>query len=231
MSKNDIEILFEDQHLLVISKPAGLRSQKDQSGKKCLVEYLQEHVQRKYVGLVHRLDINTSGLMVVAKRSKAANRLSKSIQERKVSRTYIAVLRGHLEQEEKWENYLKKSENTRKSTVYKDPVAGAKFAASKVKPLAHLKQNWGKATLAKFELLTGRFHQIRAQAAFHGFPLLGDRKYNCHFKETSLERPALHCAKICFPHPMSKEILSFTQEVPQDLNRIIEAPHSFHLSL
>ncbi len=216
-------ILFEDTHLLVISKPAGLLSQGEKSGEANLVDWCREYFGRNYVGLVHRLDRFTSGLMVVAKRSKAAERLTDALQKGELVRIYHAILEGELKEPAEWRHWLKKDPATNTSAVVRAGTSGAKEATLHVRPLG-IRKTAGDSpapsrllTLAEFRLETGRSHQIRVQASAMGLPLLGDSKYGARFRELGLDRPALHSARMEFPHPMTKEILRFTDELPSDL--------------
>lgn len=216
-------ILFEDTHLLVISKPAGLLSQGEKSGEANLVDWCREYFGRNYVGLVHRLDRFTSGLMVVAKRSKSAERLTDALQKGELVRIYHAILEGELRAPAEWKHWLKKDPATNTSTVVRPGVSGAKEASLSVRPLGSRRTSAigtepaRTLTLAEFRLETGRSHQIRVQAGAMGLPLLGDGKYGARFRELGLERPALHSARMEFPHPMTKEILRFSDELPKDL--------------
>lgn len=216
------KILFEDNHLIVVAKPAGLLSQGEITGDANLVDWCRGHFGRNYVGLVHRLDRFTSGLMVVAKRSKAAERLTKALQDGELVRVYRAILEGELKSEAEWRHFLKKNPATNTSTVVRAETTGAKSAVLYVKPIAIKTAAGGlRLTLAEFRLETGRSHQIRAQAAAMGFPLLGDAKYGAKYDSLHFPRPALHSARMEFPHPMTKEVLRFEEPLPSDLERIV----------
>jgi 23S rRNA pseudouridine1911/1915/1917 synthase len=214
---NSPTILYEDTHLVVLSKPAGLLSQGEITGDENLVDWLRGHFGRNYVGLVHRLDRNTSGLMVVAKRTKSANRLTEALQEGTLIRTYRAWLVGNLEKPAKWTHFLSKDEKLNQVRVVSSTAQGAKRASLDVRPIQHGKLGDKLLTLAEFQLETGRSHQIRVQAAHEGFPLLGDKKYG---GGTSFPRPALHSHRISFPHPMTGERIEFEDELPQDMRSI-----------
>lgn len=218
-------------NVLVISKPAGLLSQggsldgEDGSDAPNLVDWARGYFGRHYVGLVHRLDRNTSGLMVLAKRSKAAERLTLALQKGTLERVYWAWLRGRLEHETEWRHWLLKDERTNITRVLrgtptegaKAPQAGAKWAALRVKPLEYGRLGNSDLTLAEFRLETGRSHQIRAQASEEGHPLVGDAKYG---GGSDFARTALHSARLSFPHPISKEILIFEDSLPADMARL-----------
>jgi 23S rRNA pseudouridine1911/1915/1917 synthase len=213
------KIIFEDTHLIVVDKPAGWLSQGDVSGEESLVDWLRLHLGRPYVGLVHRLDRGTSGLLVVGKRTKAAARLTESLQSGALKRTYLAVLWGNLEQPARWRHFLVKDEKTNVVRVTDAGRSGAKEAVLAVTPVAR----HGEFTLARFELETGRSHQIRVQAAREGHPLVGDRKYGANRDSSVISRPALHSSSIEFPHPMGGEILKFESELPVDIQRLLSA--------
>lgn len=224
-----MRILYEDPHLVVLSKPAGLLSQGDASGDEDLVSQLRVHFGRHYVGLVHRLDRNTSGLMVVAKRSKSAERLTQALQSGKLKRNYQAWLCGELRgPPQRWSHYLIKDEATNTVRIGRAGQAGAKEASLTVTPLSCHRYRGTPISLAKFVLETGRSHQIRVQAAASGFPLVGDRKYATRPEIPDIlkdfHRPALHSFEIEFPHPMSHEVMRFEDPLPADLESFREAP-------
>lgn len=221
-------ILFEDTHLMVLSKPAGLLSQGEISGDANLVDWLREYLGRPYVGLIHRLDRNTSGIMIVGKRTKSSQRLSEQLQNGTLSRTYRAWLLGRMKgQPERWSHFLWKDEKRNQVRVVPSDYPGAKSSALKVIPLASGALQGRELTLAEFQLETGRSHQIRVQSAAEGFPLLGDTKYGA--KENSgiaFARPALHSFRLTFEHPMSKEPMSFEDPLPEDMRGIAQRPLS-----
>jgi 23S rRNA pseudouridine1911/1915/1917 synthase len=211
-------ILFEDQHLLVLSKPAGMLSQGEHTGDENLVDWLRGYLGRPYVGLIHRLDRNTSGVMVVAKRTKAAQRLTNALQNDQLHRTYRAWLVGTLKSSVRWIHFLSKNEKTNVVTVV---PRGGKQAILKAKPIAYGNWNQTQLTLAEIQLETGRSHQIRVQSAHEGYPLLGDQKYGRMKGTPDFPRVALHSYRIEFPHPMSQEILSFEDPLPKDLQQMM----------
>jgi 23S rRNA pseudouridine1911/1915/1917 synthase len=214
-------ICFEDTHLLVLSKPAGLLSQGDASNDENLVDLLRIYLGRPYVGLVHRLDRNTSGLMVVAKRSKSADRLTQSLKKGELVREYRAWLRGELSEAQEWRHWLLKDEQKNEVSVVNPHRAGAKEASLKVSRVGHGEMQGLPLTLAEFELDTGRSHQIRVQAAAQGYPLLGDPKYGRNeAADRAMGRPALHSFRLRFPHPMSKQVMSFEDPLPADMARL-----------
>jgi 23S rRNA pseudouridine1911/1915/1917 synthase len=223
-------IVFEDTHLAVVEKPAGLLSQSDSSGGESLVDLLRGHFGRNYVGLIHRLDRNTSGLMVVGKRSKSADRLSEQLRDGRLERRYLALLEGSagaVGDRRTLKNWLVKNEATNITRALphgpKKPHPDAKEAELRMEVLRQSVHHGIPITRAEFTLQTGRSHQIRAQAAFAGFPLAGDLKYGSrHAGELGLTHPALHSHYLAFEHPMTGERLEFRSECPAGWP--IEAP-------
>lgn len=217
-------LLFEDTHLIVLSKPAGLLSQGEHTGDENLVDWLRGYLGRPYVGLVHRLDRNTSGIMVVGKRTKSANRLSEALREGRLEREYLAWVEGRapLGEALHWEHKLLKDEATNRVRV----VASGQGQAARLTatPLQASAWQGQPVTLIRFKLETGRSHQIRAQSSHEKLPLLGDRKYGARLP--GFPRPALHSWLIRFPHPMSGEELSFEAELPEDMRNLLSSPIS-----
>jgi 23S rRNA pseudouridine1911/1915/1917 synthase len=214
-------ILFEDTHLLVLSKAPGILSQGDASGDPSLVDLLRSHFGRNYVGLIHRLDRNTSGLMVVAKRSKSAERLTAQLQSGELQREYHAVLWGELTgpPTQKWEHWLLKNPQTNEVKVVPPGAQGAKKAVllAQLVRIFHDPRSDRPLSWVRFQLETGRSHQIRVQARAMGFPLIGDIKYGTPLSASLFSRPALHSCFLSFIHPMSQEPMLFEEPLPQDL--------------
>lgn len=212
------KIIAEDNHYVVISKPAGLLSQGDSSQEDSLVTFFQKLWGRPYVGLVHRLDRNTSGIMVVAKRSKAAQRLTDALQNDEIKRTYLAWVEGTPPHALTLKHYLKKNESNNVVTVHERPTPGAKEALLSAKKIRTGVIDGTPITLLEIRLETGRSHQIRAQLSHEGYPIAGDQKYGALTRLSGRSpRPALHSWKISFPHPTTKEILNFEDPLPKDL--------------
>ncbi len=211
------QIIFEDQHLVVVNKPAGLLTQEDVSGDSTLEQWLRKHFGREYVGTIHRLDRNTSGIMIFAKRTKAASRLSEALRENKIQRTYLAWLHGEIRSPQKWTHWLLKDEAKNHVKVVSQKTRDAKEAILNLKPIRYAQLKGSKLTLAEIELETGRSHQIRVQCAAKGFPIAGDPKYGKD-NDQLFPRPALHSFRVSFPHPMSGEIVGFVCPLPSDLN-------------
>ncbi len=212
------KIHFEDPHLIVLSKPSGLLSQGEKTGDENLVDQLRTYFGRNYVGLVHRLDRNTSGLMVVAKRTKSAQRLTQALQSGEMSRSYLAWVLGKLPGPARWEHRLEKNEATNRVNVTRS--AHGKIAILQAQPVGSGRWKGTELTLVRFDLETGRSHQIRAQASHEGYPLLGDVKYQKSKTAPEFPRVALHSCELRFPHPMSHEEMKFEDPLPPDLAQI-----------
>jgi 23S rRNA pseudouridine1911/1915/1917 synthase len=217
MSTTPFTILFEDTHLIVLSKPPGLLSQGEIKGDENLVDLLRAYFGRNYVGLIHRLDRNTSGIMIVAKRTKSAQRLTEDLKKGKVYRSYLAWIEGILQEPKRWRHFLYKDENTNTVRIVSPTQAQAKEAILSVRPLMADQNGGGLITLAEFVLETGRSHQIRVQAACEKHALLGDTKYG---GRSGFPRPLLHSYLLEFNHPMSKERMSFTAPLPEDFRSV-----------
>ncbi len=218
-----VKIVFEDQHLLVLSKPAGLLSQGEKKGDPNLVDWLRDYLGRYYIGLIHRLDRNTSGLMVAAKRTKSAARLTTALQEGKIRRVYHAWLCGKLAGPALWRHWLIKDENRNQVRAFHAPRADAKEAVLSIRPLRYVSPKSTALTLAEVVLETGRSHQVRVQCALEGYPLAGDLKYGKKTEGPCLNligRPALHSAVLEFSHPMSGECCHFEEELPADMKQL-----------
>ena len=213
--KFEIPVLFEDNHLLIVVKPANLPTQGDSSGDLDLLTILKEYIREKYqkpgnvfVGLVHRLDRPVGGVMVFAKTSKAASRLSEAFAKHTQDRQYFAVLQGEMSAPRTLENELLKDAKTGNVHAVKPGTPGAKHAKLDTTPIAsrdHL-------TLTKVRLYTGRSHQIRVQHAAAGFPLWGDARYGGGKPGQQIALWAVH---ISFKHPTKDEQLTFTSAPPQ----------------
>jgi len=212
-----INIIYEDNHLLVVEKPANMLSQADSTGDEDLLTVLKNDLKVRhnkpgnvYLGLVHRLDRPVGGVMVFAKTSKSASRLSDQIRRGVFRKTYLAVTEGKLpEKSGRLEHYLKKDNNS--NMVY---VAGSESDGAKKAVLDYtvLEEREG-LSIVRITLHTGRPHQIRVQMAYSGAPLYGDMRYG---KERS--RPGVQIAlwsyRIAFEHPTAKEMLEFESKPP-----------------
>ena len=212
-----IEILYEDNHLLVVYKPQGVLSQKDISNDDSMVDILKRYLKEKYnkpgnvyLGLVHRLDRMTEGVMVFTKTSKAAMRLSKdiSLHNENFTKKYLAVVNGKFLDNNKHilKNYMMIDEKNGISCIIND----ANNEKSKEAVLYYQKiGEYNNTSLVVIELVTGRHHQIRLQLANINHPILGDVLYGDNTRKLPL---ALACFVLTFFHPITKEKLQFTHE-------------------
>lgn len=208
-----MQVLYEDNHLIVVVKEAGILSQGDQSGSRSIMDDIKDYISEKYqkpgnvyLGLVHRLDRNVAGIMVFARTSKAASRLSEAIRNRDFDKGYTAFVSGEipLGQDMSLTSHLRKDARIRKAFVFNSPQNDTQEARLTLTPLSHRQGN----TEVKINLETGRFHQIRAQLSHIGHPIVGDTKYGAErpLKDRSIK---LFCTHLSFDHPTSKEGLVF----------------------
>ncbi len=207
-----INILYEDNHLLVVEKPINMPVQADKSGDVDLLNVLKKYLKDKYnkpgnvyLGLVHRLDRPVGGVMVFAKTSKAASRLSEQIKEHQFRKTYYAAVYGNLLPKSILIDTLHK--DTVKNIVSIQP--NGKKAILNYEVLA-TKNNWN---LVKINLQTGRAHQIRVQFSSRGNALYGDQKYNSKAKPK--QQLALFAKELTFSHPITKEEVTFNLPLPK----------------
>lgn len=212
----DINILYEDNHLLVVVKPANLPTCLDSSNDKDLLTLMKEYIKDKYrkpgnvyLGLVHRLDRPTEGIIVFAKTSKAAERLAKQINNKEFQKTYYAVVEGIPKESDTLKDYLYKDEkNNTSKVINKD---NGKEAILKYTTIA-TKDN---LSLLKINLLTGRHHQIRVQFSSRNYPLYGDHRYNPKYFNDNKTELALIAKELSFYHPTTKELLHFEINLPK----------------
>jgi len=209
-----INIIYEDNHLLVIEKPINIPVCEDESKDIDLLTILKQYIKEKYnkpgnvyLGLVHRLDRPVGGIMVFAKTSKAASRLSNQVREKKLKKTYYAVVENQLKPKDTHKNYLIKDEKTNISkTTTKDKGKEAILNYEIINKKDNL-------NLVKINLITGRSHQIRVQFSSRNNPLYGDQKYNKNaIPNTNI---ALFAKVLEFEHPITKEKIKFEIELPK----------------
>lgn len=211
----DLKIFYEDNHIIVCYKDRGILSQPDGSDKEDMLFLLKQYIKEKYhkpgevfLGLVHRLDTNTSGVMVFARTSKAAKRLSEQIRNHDFNKSYLAVVEGILEPTTSFltlKNYLFKDESKKQSFITNQEHG--KEAVLEYKVLSNYNHDNEKFSLLEINLVTGRHHQIRAQMAHLGFPLCGDIKYGGQKNRDFYI--ALQAFRLSILHPITKEKLSF----------------------
>lgn len=207
----NINILYEDNHLLVVEKPINIPVQADSSKDEDLLNILKQYIKEKYnkpgevyLGIVHRLDRPVGGIMVFARTSKSASRLSEQVRTNQFNKIYNAVCLNKINESGRLEDYLLKDTKTNIVKVDKN----GKKAILNYKRLDY-KNNM---SLVEIKLETGRSHQIRVQLSHNGNPLYGDQKYNKTARVG--EQVALFAKKLEFYHPTKKELMSFELPLP-----------------
>ncbi len=214
-----MEILFEDNHIIVVSKPQGVASQPDETGDKDMLTQVKEYIKEKYnkpgeafVGLVHRLDRPTGGAMVFAKTSKAASRLSEQMRNGDFDKTYLAVVCGKpRESKSKIVSWLKKDEKTNTAVIVPQSTTGAKRAELDYETLAFNQDT--NHSLVKVKIYSGRGHQIRVQMKSIKCPIFGDQKYGGEGMPKVMLN--LFATELAFLHPVSKQKLIFRVYPPE----------------
>jgi 23S rRNA pseudouridine1911/1915/1917 synthase len=216
-STGQLRVLYEDNHLLAVLKPPGIATQGAASDKVSLVSQAKEYLRRKYrkpgnvfLGVVSRLDASTSGVVVFARTSKAAARLSEQLRNRRVEKTYWAILEGTIEPAAgELVDYLIKDEAQQKIVIAAKQREGAQAA----KLSYRLTKKLDGASLVEIALETGRKHQIRVQFASRQHAILGDKKYGA--KRPFPAGIALHCRRLVIEHPTQKTPLELTAPPPR----------------
>lgn len=213
------DVIYEDNHIIIVSKPVGMLSQSDVKKQKSLYDYLKDYLKEQkqkdnvYLAIVHRLDRNTGGIMIFAKTSKAASRLSEQFQNRQIQKKYLAVTYAIPVSGESgiMKNYMIKDEKKRLAILGKENNPNAKLAELEYNLIETISYN--NKSFYKFIVYpkTGRFHQIRFQFAQNKAPLIGDRKYG---NDATIQYPALWAYEIQFNHPVKKEVMIFKSEPP-----------------
>ncbi len=218
--KNNLQILLEDNHIIVVNKRVGDIVQGDKTGDKPLSEVVKEYIKDKYnkpgevfLGVVHRLDRPTTGIVVFARTSKALTRMNELFSNRETQKTYWAVVKNKPENtQDKLVHYLKRNEKNNTSKAHSREVPDSKLASLDYTIIKELNNYFA----LEINLHTGRHHQIRAQLSAIGCPIKGDLKYG--FDRSNPDGGIhLHARKLVFIHPVSKENLSIVAAVPNDV--------------
>lgn len=218
-TKDNLEILFEDNHLIVVNKKVGDIVQGDKTGDKPLSEVVKEYIKnvykkpgKVYLGVVHRLDRPTTGIVIFTKTSKALERMNKMLREKQIQKTYWALVEGCPDPPKATlEHYLRKNPKNNKSTAFYKDAKDSKKAILHYDSLLQL-DNY---TLLEINLETGRHHQIRCQLSVSGHPIKGDLKYGSK-RSNANGGIHLHAVNIEFDHPVTKEIISLHAPLPKD---------------
>lgn len=212
------QILYEDNHLLIINKNVGQLVQGDKTGDESLLDTIKNYIKIRdhkagnvFLGLVHRIDRPTSGLVIYAKTSKALSRLTQMVKNREIKKTYWAVVPKEIvPQSQRLVHYLKKNEKNNKAIIFTKPTDGAKESILTYQIIKML-DNY---QLLEVDLETGRHHQIRAQLSKIGIPIKGDLKYGSS-RSNANGGISLHARKLEFIHLVTKESISITAPIPQ----------------
>ena len=209
----ELKVIYEDNHIIVVEKPVNIPSQGDKTGDIDMLTIIKQYIKEKYnkpgnvyLGLIHRLDRPVGGVMVFAKTSKAASRLSEEVREKIFQKTYLVIANGKFEKDKgELEDYLLKNQAKNMSKVVKEGTKNSKLAkldyeVIKYDPDLNL-------SVVKINLHTGRHHQIRVQLSSRGHSIYGDQKYGGrgHGKQI-----ALWAYKLTIEHPITKEKMTFT---------------------
>ena len=207
-----LKVLYEDNHIIVVEKPVNIPSQADKTGDVDLLTIVKQYIKEKYnkpgevyLGLVHRLDRPTGGVMVFARTSKSASRLSEQIRNKTMHKKYLCIVDGKMEnQTGSMRDFLLKNEKNNISKVVKEGTKNAKEAVLDYEVVKYNDQI--NMSVVKVDLHTGRHHQIRVQFASRGHSLSGDQKYGTRGRGKQL---ALWAYSLSFIHPTTKEELTF----------------------
>ena len=210
-------IIFIDNHLIAVTKPAGLLTQPDRNTDESLMNQTRQWIKEKYnkpnntfLGLVHRLDRNVSGVVLFARTSKAASRLSKQFREGTPKKHYRAIVLGKLKEEHTTLVHYLRKEKSLRATVFPRETPTAKRSELSYEVINALENK----SLLEVSLSTGRFHQIRAQMAFIGHPIIGDVKYGAP-EPLPNQEIALYAHKLVFSHPVLNEEITLTAPEPK----------------
>ena len=220
MTKPPFPILYEDNHLLVVDKPPGLATMGVAAEIPSLLSeakaYIKQQYQKPgnvYLGIVSRLDAPVTGVLVLARTSKAAARLTEQFRSKEVEKSYWALIEPKLQPAQATlQDWVRKDERHRRMHIAAAETPGAKEAILSYRTL----QSNRRSTLLEIDLQTGRKHQIRLQLSHQGHPILGDRKYG-----SAISFPAgiaLHAHSLSFQHPVKNELLEFTAPLPAAWN-------------
>ena len=210
----NLKVLYEDNHIIVVRKDPNIPSQADKTEDLDMLTIIKEYLKEKYnkpgnvyLGLVHRLDRPVGGVMVFAKTSKAASRLSNQVRENKLKKTYYAVVENKIDKTGTLKDYLVKDYKTNISkTTTKEKGKLSILDYELIKTVDNL-------NLVKIDLQTGRSHQIRVQFSSRNNPLYGDQKYNKNAKPNT--QIALFAKELSFYHPTTNELLTFEINLPK----------------
>ncbi len=208
----NLKVIYEDNHIIVVEKPVNVPSQQDKTGDEDMLTIIKQYIKEKYnkpgnvyLGLIHRLDRPVGGVMVFAKTSKAAARLSEQVRNKEFQKRYLAIVNGKLEKTNATlENYLLKNERTNTSKVVEEGTKNSKYAKLEYEVIKYNEET--NLSLVNIKLYTGRHHQIRLQFADIGHSLYGDQKYGTRGRGKQI---CLWAYELTFKHPITKQEMTF----------------------
>ena len=218
-NKDNLQVLYEDNHLIIINKRAGDLVQGDKTLDTPLSEIVKEYIKETYhkpgnvfLGVPHRLDRPTTGIVIFTRTSKALERLNAMLREKRIQKTYWAIVKQTPKHEkDTLVHFLRKNARNNKSSVFRNEITGSKNGILHYRLLKKLDRYF----LLEIDLETGRHHQIRAQLSFIGCPIKGDLKYG--FPRSNSDGSIhLHAREISFIHPVSKEKIHLKAPLPKD---------------
>ncbi len=218
-NKQNLQILHEDNHLIIVNKRVGDIVQGDKTGDKPLSEIVKEYIKEKYnkpgevfLGVIHRLDRPTTGIVVFARTSKALSRMNELFSHRETQKTYWAIVKNKpTETESNLVHFIARNEKNNTSKAHTKEVSGSKMASLNYKIIQELNHFF----VLEIELHTGRHHQIRAQLAAIGCPIKGDLKYGAE-RSNPDGGIHLHARFLAFEHPVAKTNLKIIAPLPKD---------------
>ena len=219
-NKSNLQVIYEDNHLIVVNKRVGDIVQGDKTGDKPLSDVVKEYIKDKYnkpgevfLGVVHRLDRPTTGIVVFARTSKALTRMNELFSNRETQKTYWCIVKNKpAKARDKLVHYLKRNEKNNSSKAHLKEVPDSKLASLDYTIIKELNNYFA----LEVNLHTGRHHQIRAQLSAIGCPIKGDLKYG--FDRSNPDGGIhLHARKLVFIHPVSKENIAITAATPEDV--------------
>ena len=207
-----LNVIYEDNHIIVVEKMVNIPSQADKTGDLDMLTLIKQYIKEKYqkpgnvyLGLIHRLDRPVGGVMVFAKTSKAAARLSEQVREKTFKKKYLVIVDGKLEEKEGiWEDYLLKNEKTNTSKVVPEGTKNSKLAKLNYQVLKYNEET--NLSLVKVNLHTGRHHQIRVQFAYRNHSICGDQKYGTRGRGKQI---SLWAYELSILHPITKQEMTF----------------------
>jgi len=214
----NLDILFEDNHLIIINKQCGVLVQGDKTGDIPLLEIVKKYLKNKYdkkgnvfLGLVNRIDRPTSGIVIFAKTSKALTRMNEKLKKRQIRKLYWIFISNKFESNKgKLEGWFKKNKKINKSFYSSKEINNSKYGLLNYRKIETLK----KYSKIEVDLITGRHHQIRCSFSEIGFPILGDLKYGSQ-RSNKYGGIYLHSREVYFTHPVSKEEINIKAEPPR----------------